>query len=223
MYEELLNPTLYKNSHQAFLEEVYTNSSGKEMARQLDKTILANDNIMSYLEITQDRARKKFEKSAIVFPTITIWHNDKWQHTVFHYPQTLTGVKKLVAFGKCLAFCSFSPFVFFSAMFPADEDGKRFGVSTIGTTVTGNSLIYVDNPQNVNGKMQFQHVTSDVIRKGQTRSAFGKMYDLVTQQEVERILKCLPKVCSRLKTNKERCAASFSATVWTMDRFGYNK
>jgi hypothetical protein len=223
MYEELLNPTLYKNASQTFIEDVLTTNAGKEIARQLNTSILANDNVFSYLEMAQERARRQFERSALVFPTITVWHREKWLRAVFQYPQTLAGVKKLIALSKCLAYCSFSPFVFFSSIFPADDENNRFGVSTIGTTIAGNSLLFIDNPQNIDGKIQFKHITSDIVRKDQTRTAFGKIYDLHSPQEIDRIIKCVPKICNKLKCSKEQCAANFSATLSSLERFNYEK
>lgn len=224
MQSDLLNPELYTDeTTHTFMEDVFTcEAEAIQKAKRLDPTAVAPDYIIAYLEKAMDDAQKEFVESAMVMPTYTAVSN-KLIRVSLDYPTTPKGVATLTGIGKCLAFCTFSPAIFFTSLFPADEEGRRFALSVVGSSVIGNAFVNVLSPQNSEGSLQFVEVMKDIVRKRQSKTAFGKMYDLKSAEEIAEVIRHVPDVMAKTGLTQEECASNFAATIQALDKFGYEK
>lgn len=224
MQNDLLNPELYQDeATRTFIEDVFTcEAEAKMKAKQLDPTAVAPDNIIVYLEATMEEAKKQFLESAVIIPTYTAFSN-KMLRLSMDYPTTDKGVSSLINVGKCFAFCSFAPAIFFSSLFPSDDEGRKFALSVVGASVIGNTFVNILSPVNHEGEIEFVEVMKDIVRKRQSKTIFGKLYDLRSSQEITNVVRFVPEVMVKTGLTPGECASNFAATLQVLDRFGYEK
>lgn len=236
IYEKFLDPDLYDNPWVAsFIEnlnEPELDEASDQGALCLRKEMMPIDDIYGLLQSLHQSAQTQIRKTGTLDPEFVAFINPSSPIRFSSgLPQNLQQVKNFLNAAKCLSLVRCCQCMFFSAMQPI-LDGKPvfakmaddcdWGLLTIGSSLRGNCFIMLSELL-TEEKFSFQVVEDKITRENEYDYPYSRFYHINSYEEMEEIIKQIPKLINRTQNFTERDGLlNFATTLKALRQFGYD-